>query len=289
MKGNLQENKVMLHLDYSDSYNNTLQDEIQSVYFGNSIFSIFTACGYILNERELSKRSVVVVGKSSDNSRTAALTCVNMVLNEIEKETKVKILIFWSDGCASQFRSRFVFKLLSSYRPELLLEWNYNEAHQGRGPMDGTGGTIKNVVFRQVKSRKVVINSPTEFYEAANQFVLSIKYLYQPESSLLEEPHDIKNALVIPNTLQTHRLVREIEEGGKASISFFGLSSDIDPVYVKDYKINLKCGHIEKEFQSLAMMANTCLLCMKIYGSQKDQNEDWLKCTLSEADLGLLQ
>ena len=101
MKGNLQENKVMLHLDYSDSYNNTLQDEIQSVYFGNSIFSIFTACGYILNERELSKRSVVVVGKSSDNSRTAALTCVNMVLNEIEKETKVKILIFWSDGCAS--------------------------------------------------------------------------------------------------------------------------------------------------------------------------------------------
>ena len=155
-------------------------------------------------------------------------------------------MIFRSDGCASQFRSRFVFKLLSSYRPELLLEWNYNEAHHGRGPMVGIGGTIKNVVFRQVKSRKVIINSPTEFYEAANQFVPSIKYLYQPESSLFEEPHDIKNAPVIPNTLQIHRLVRELEVGGKACISFFGLSCDIDPVYVKDYKNNLKCGHIEK-------------------------------------------
>ena len=145
--------------------------------------------------------------------------------------------------------------------------------------MDGIGGTIKNVVFCQVKSRKVVINSPIEFCEAANKFVPSIKCLYQPESSLLEEPHDIENAPVIPNTLQIHRLVREIEEDGKASISFFGLSCDVDPVYVKDYKNNLKCGHIEKEIQSLAMMANTCSLCMKVYGSETDQNEDWLKCT----------
>ena len=39
--------------------------------------------------------------------------------------------------------------------------------------------------------------------------------------SLLEEPHDIENAPVIPNTLQIYRLVREIEEDGRASISFF--------------------------------------------------------------------
>ena len=87
--------------------------------------------------------------------------------------------------------------------------------------MDGIGGTTKNVAFRQVKSRKVVINSPIEFCGAANKFVLSIKCLYQPESSLLEEPHDIENAPVIPNTLQIYRLVREIEEDGRASISFF--------------------------------------------------------------------
>ena len=147
MKENLQEHGVTLHIDYSESYD-TQQDEIQRAYFGNLIFSIFTVCGYILNNgRELSKRSVAVVGKSSDHSRIAALTCVDMVL-KIKKETEVKKLIVWSDGCASQFRSRFVFKLLSLYRPELLLEWNYNETHHGKGPMDGIGGTIKNVGFR---------------------------------------------------------------------------------------------------------------------------------------------
>ena len=48
---------------YFESYNDTQQDEIQSTYFGNLIFSIFTDCGYILNNgRELFKRSVAVVG-----------------------------------------------------------------------------------------------------------------------------------------------------------------------------------------------------------------------------------
>ena len=66
----------------------------------------------------------------------------------------------------------------------------------------------------------------------------------------------------------------------KHLLAFFGVSCDVDPVYVKDYKNNLKCGHIEKEFQSLAIMANTCSFCLKVYGSENDQNEYWLKCTL---------
>ena len=96
--------------------------------------------------------------------------------------------------------------------------------------MDGIGGPIKNVVFRQVKTREVVINSPTEFCESANKFVPSIKCLYHPESPLLEEPHNIENAPVILNTLQIHLLVRETEEDDKASIRFFGLSCNKDPV-----------------------------------------------------------
>ena len=74
MKEKLQENEVILRVDYSESYINTQQDEIQRAYFGNSTFSIFTACGW-----ELSKRSVAAVGESSDHSRIAALTCVDMV------------------------------------------------------------------------------------------------------------------------------------------------------------------------------------------------------------------
>ena len=96
-----------------------------------------------------------------------------------------------SDGYVVQFRSRFIFKTLANYGKDLQLEWNYNEPHHGKGPMDGIRGTIKNVVFRQVKSGRVVINSAEEVSVTANKFVQSIPTLFQNENDLLCEPDDI--------------------------------------------------------------------------------------------------
>ena len=79
-----------------------------------------------------------------------------MVIKEIEKRIPLTKVISWSDGCAAQFRLRFVFKLLADYRPEIQVEWNYNEARHGKGPMDGIGGTVKNVWQRYHKLRRTV-------------------------------------------------------------------------------------------------------------------------------------
>ena len=81
------------------------------------------------------------------------------MIKEVERHTNLIKIIMWSDGCTAQFRSRFVFKLLANSRRDLQLEWNYNDAHHCKGPLDGIGGTIKNVAFKQVKSGRVIINS----------------------------------------------------------------------------------------------------------------------------------
>lgn len=54
-----------------------------------------------------------------------------MVVSEIENYVQLKKIIVWNEGCAAQFRSHFVFKLLSTYHQDLSLEWHYNEAHHG--------------------------------------------------------------------------------------------------------------------------------------------------------------
>ena len=46
MKNSLNENDIFVHVNYAESYRNNQQDEIQIWYFGNSSFSIFTACCY---------------------------------------------------------------------------------------------------------------------------------------------------------------------------------------------------------------------------------------------------
>ena len=79
-----------------------------------------------------------------------------------------------SDGCASQFRSRFVFSFLSHFHLENEIEWHFNEAHHGKGPMDGVGGSIKNKAFREIKSFCLTKTSPEKFSNAAERLASKI-------------------------------------------------------------------------------------------------------------------
>ena len=82
-------------------------------------------------------------------------------------------VILWSDVKGAQFRSRFIFQLLAGTMfLNKSLCWFYNEEHHGKIPMDD--GTIKNVIFRKVKSGQIVVHTPKEFSDAAMKFVPSI-------------------------------------------------------------------------------------------------------------------
>ena len=59
-----------MQVDYSESYKEADQIEIQSAYFGHSCFSILTACCYYRTEEgELMTYLVTITSESSDHSR----------------------------------------------------------------------------------------------------------------------------------------------------------------------------------------------------------------------------
>ena len=113
LKENMGVGELLMHDDYSENYVNNQQEEIQSAYFGHSTFSIFTACCYLKGEDgKLVNENVAVVSEASDHSRIAVFTCINKVFNNIRDKHDLPLsvtLYIWSDGCADQFRSRFVF------------------------------------------------------------------------------------------------------------------------------------------------------------------------------------
>ena len=74
----------------------------------------------------------LVVSEISDHSQIAALTCIDFLIKEVERYTNLTKIIVWSDGCVTQFRSRFVFKLLANYRRDVQFGWSYNETHHGK-------------------------------------------------------------------------------------------------------------------------------------------------------------
>ena len=242
---------------------------------------MFTACVYYVDEKKsLVKRLVCVVSESNDHSRAAALTCIDLTIKEIEKRIPLTKVILWSDGCAAQFRSRFVFRLLADYCPDIQVEWNYNEAHHGKGPMDGIGGTVKNVVYRQVKSGNVTINSAKQFFDAANRFVPIITTLFQNEEDVLAEPDDINQAPSIPATLKIHKFVRTIASYGATMFAFYFLSNVEEPCFTQTYsKFNKTCGHVEREFDTLAMFKSTCAYCNEQHLGEEEPT-DWLRCPI---------
>ena len=102
------------------------------------------------------------------------MSCLKKVIDTVETECGKSFtnVVLWSDGMGTQFRSRFIFQLLAGTMfLNKSLCWFYNERHHDKGPMDGVAKTIKNVIFRKVKSGQIVVHTPKEFSDAVMKFV----------------------------------------------------------------------------------------------------------------------
>ena len=249
MKASLADNDLMVQVDFAESYKNDQQDPIQSAYFGNQCFTIFMACCYFNIDDKIKNSNVIVVTERSDHDRVALMSCLEKVGGKIEsKHGKCyENLYLWSDGMGAQFRSRFVFKLLAgTVLPSKSLMSFYNERHHGKSLMDGSGGTVKKVAFRKVKSGQVFINSPQEFSDAVKSFVTSINAVYLSESESIIEPKDIECAKKMKDTLKVHKLESKINANCNLYINFFKIADDDEPLFhVQCYggENDITCGH----------------------------------------------
>ena len=87
--------------------------------------------------------------------------------------------------------------------------------------MDGVGGTVEKIIFRNVKSGFVTIDSPFEFHQAILKFVPSIKSVYLPDTDVLNEPENIEQeSKKIPEALKVHN-VESFEVKSVYGLKFF--------------------------------------------------------------------
>ena len=182
---------VLIHLDYSESYENKQQHEIQSVSFGRTRFSIFTVCCNLRDTKNIMIcGSVTISSELPDLSRAAAIRRMLTVIDHLRGKVQHVLLknnsILWSDGYMAQFQSQF------GTDSSLNITWFYNERHYNKGSMCGTGGTLKNCVYRNIMSSKSVIDTPKPFAEYSDRAVKGIISLYlpAPAEDVLIEPED---------------------------------------------------------------------------------------------------
>ena len=86
IKAELGEDEILMQVDYSQSYKNAEQDEIQSAYFGHSCFSLFTACVYYREDEELHKLPITITTESSEHSRITSFSCLDEIVSHVEQK-----------------------------------------------------------------------------------------------------------------------------------------------------------------------------------------------------------
>ena len=218
---------------------------------------------------------MVVISESNDHSRISAFSCIVTIVNELKKlMDELRKVILWSDGCSSQFRSKFIFALLAHFDRNIALQWNYNEAHHGNGPMDDVGGTIKRVVYGLVKSRHININTAEEFAPERSKDVPSIKSLYLSQEDEIIEPSFVKNVPAKKRTLDVHHIKRDYNLENVCFLEFYYLPDNKETFRTQYYpRLNTPaCNH---ERKSDEVNENICGHCQKVYHGD---SETWLQC-----------
>ena len=91
--------------------------EIQSAYFGNNSFSLFTACAFYNNQGKTEEVFVTIITEGNDKSRVTSISCVDFLIqflrSKIEKE--IDTIHIFSDGCAAvSIKVRFLFAYRNS-------------------------------------------------------------------------------------------------------------------------------------------------------------------------------
>ena len=86
MKASLTDNDLMVQVDFAESYKNDQQDAIQSAYFGNQCFSIFTACCYFNVDGKIKNSNVIVVTERSGHDRVALMSCWEKIVAKTESK-----------------------------------------------------------------------------------------------------------------------------------------------------------------------------------------------------------
>ena len=140
--------------------------------------------------------------------------------------------------------------------------------------MDAVGGTIKNKVYREVKSGRLTVTSPEEFSNVGERLVSKIVFIYLPINEIIEEPSFVKDAPKITDTLKIHNVVRKIHKDTISSLDFYYLSGDPEPLHREYYRKpedRILCGHDESSMQD----EHKCALCRVDYDDSLDQ--EWLQ------------
>lgn len=217
-KGDIDENTVVIQVDFSENYTCVQQDEIQSAHWNNTPVTIFTA----LIWSQKGHQSYAIVSDSLDHDKVAVHKYMSVLLKEATETFKAKNVKVFSDGAASQFKSKYLFANLYHLQQtfDVSLEWSYFATSHGKGAVDGVGGCVKRSVWSRVKAGKVEARNAVEFFNAAASSNNTVNVIFVSKDDIAVECQRLNNIWVGLPTLPGAHGVHYVKPKSATEIVF---------------------------------------------------------------------
>lgn len=215
LKESIKQGEFIVSLDFAENYSFVIQDAIQSHHWNNDQVTIHPYVVYYRRDNELKHHNLAIVSECNKHDSTAVnLFNKKMIsyLKKIHGEQNVKKLIFFSDGAGSQYKNKYNFANIATYKKafDISVEWHFFATSHGKGPCDGIGGTIKCLAKKASLQRHLQnqITTPKSFFEWAKAFFKNIDFDFSTSAEYNSECRSLrkrrKNAIAIKNTRQFH-------------------------------------------------------------------------------------
>ena len=197
-KKNLPDHTVLMVLDFAENYRTSYQNEVQSAHWSYNQVTVHPlVCYYKCPNpqcEEQTTESVVIISSDLIHDADAVKKYRAETLAYLTKKgVKVDRVIEFTDGAASQYKSRKPFLHIS--QSAVPTERCFFGSRHGKGPADGVSAVVKSAVTRAAKAGKIIDDAAS-------------MYTYLAENMSLEE--DTKNVCG-RHTLRHFILIEEVE------------------------------------------------------------------------------
>ena len=171
VRDNLPEGAVLMQADFAENYRCDYQDEIQSAHWSYSQVTVHPiVCHYKCPKSECDetvKESLVIISSDLKHDAASVNTYMTTAYSHLQKTRSLNLdkIIQFTDGCASQYKSKEPFADISFGLETTPVERNYFGSNHGKGPCDGLGAVTKQSARRAVQSRQAIIQTAADMYE----------------------------------------------------------------------------------------------------------------------------
>ena len=180
-------NEGILIGDFSENYSFLVQDALQGFHWDNSQCTLHPFVFYYQSEKDgvLGHKSICFVSQCLRHTTAMVYTFLQDLIPHIKiNYPQVKKVIYFSDGCAGQYKNRYNFINLLHHEEdfELQAEWNFFATSHGKNACDGIGGTLKRSAAKTSLQHPLEnqILIPLDFFNYCNKNMKHITMFYTP-------------------------------------------------------------------------------------------------------------